>query len=376
LYDQIGGLSGGIVGGDALFFSDMVLSTHAGVRQGGFFALRIKKNGSWCYYRDIQQLSNSILDWAGNNCFQLGNANFSANNFQVTIPDAFSQGQMIVLNNTYKIPDPPCGTGTFHDSFFDPVKNKVIYRYINSFPDDYFNWVNVYDQTPNGQTFSVGGYLGVYPQGSDGFNRASLTLPPFVSPNYRTNGAGSLAYQMGTTYYNTISASGFWSIGGSRQKVIIADNDQGEPLNCVTGNSNTFVYQEPLFNYDYSQSFPMKIGAGGNGNIGSCYCENPDIFMCYSDGNNGLFGFQLFSNSFFAMINAANIRPHYGVLFNDGTLIAMQAKTGGVSGAVDIYTAQIDLTSYGITLKPVVENASKCLVNFTRPVSINGSFLT
>lgn len=358
---------GGVIDGDAFFYTD---ADDGFYNQHQLNSFRIKRDGSSCRY--IRANSNGIFDdMRGYNCFQIGTNTFIVGDAggslqRFTIPNTFINNGVIYVPNDLNLPPPPCGVGQFNEVVYDSINNLVAYVYINQFPENTFFWVSIYKLLPQGLVLQNSGYLGYNGDGiTDIFNRATLELPPYVYPYYRTD-QSSLRYSGGWSAYCSLYDTGLWNIGAAKQSII----QGGNPLVCGgDGNNQTYSTITESFNFSYDR-VPSDFNYFYSFLNG--YCENPNIFV----SNATQAAFNVFCKDFFAQI-FINVQLACIVILADGTFIGIgQSQDYEWYNPTPIYKGFIDFESYGLTFTPIVTQSQSQLINFSRPVSTNRSFIT
>ncbi len=149
----------------------------------------------------------------------------------------------------------PCGVGSLINSFYDAISGLAAYEFAQSFPDASNIYASIYEGSGSGAVPITAGYIGNFPNGSDGFNRTALALPPYIG-NYSG---------MQNCFYYTNGGVGFQNVGGSglpSQNVGFSQIriNNGATLSCGgNGTTESYVttensYTIPLGNYPLLQS--------------------------------------------------------------------------------------------------------------------------
>jgi hypothetical protein len=369
---SISDMSGGIAYGDAIFY-DSIEAGYYG--EFGFVAYRVKRDGTCCAFQKENVQQNLFVLNPGYNNRQIGAATFitqgtSGTIQSFTIPDVFSPGGYFFVPNDTFNPPSPCGSGNLTNTYYDAQNNLVAYEFINAFPDDSFIYAAIYEFGAYSRDLLNGGFIGVFPSNVDGFNLSTLDLPDNVNANV-SNGPGSLRYQGGSLGYATTNSSEF-NVGATKISIV----QGGAPLNCADSNSQTYVTTTSAYNFLINESSPgFDFGVWNNRTVNG-YCENTEIFI--TDAYYGKFG--MFCKDFLAQVYiVGGIGLGCIVLFKDGTVLALAGNSetdGRWSDPIDIYTGFIDFQKYGLLPVAQVNYTPHPLINFCRPVSINGSFIT
>ncbi len=178
----------------------------------GFACIRIKPNGQSCIYISTNYKTNfnteppflanfsAVQQISGTN-FVLNNGNGGV--YYFVLPSYFSSGATFIVPEVVFTPPPPCGVGSLINNFYDGVSGLSAYEFAQSFPDASNIYASIYKGAYGGATPITSGFIGNFPNGSDGFNRTSLALPPYVS-----NWSG-----ISDSYYYTRGGIAFQNIG-------------------------------------------------------------------------------------------------------------------------------------------------------------------
>lgn len=375
-----GSFCGFIMYGDAFFITILENSTHSG---WSFWGIRIKKDGTFCHF-----MSDGAYNWRSNNggdnlnLIQISDNTFiydidsSGNRVVVTIPDVFEDQQVFRLSTSDFSILPPCGGTTFEKLFIIPNQNIIAYEYYVGYPlaADIFAaiYAKPYPNAPDYNAVNVG-FIANSPSGSDAFDRTNATLPQNLS-NRIELGSNFIGFQKGRYYYTVQDQHGITNIGGFEIQYV--SNDVPLVCNELVSNYGTYITTRSVFNFGSNQFTNYVPSSGGWCFANSCNTYNPDYFMMATDFNYGGRGFNLFSRSFVCQIFLTPAYyPYGGVLFDDGTFI-VQTNSGYPEMPYGFYTGKIDVSQFG--LSPIISDSGnhKSLVNYSRPISPNGSFLT
>ena len=360
-------LAGGIVNGDAFFYTS-TSADYSGPSQ--FFGMRITRDGKCCRYVLADGGAAAFRQVWGKNCFQVGPNTFQVKGagdgiMLVVIPNEFIDGGTVTVYGSPPPPSSPCGQGSLSGSYYDAAQNLVGYEYLVQFPLDAFSWVNICEVRPNGQPVVNGGYIGV----SSGplFNQTSQTLPPYVSNTYDTQTAAALRYSGGWSGYHTAGYANPFFLGAAKQTIV-----QGGGLLVCGGAGNNSTYVTTLGGYNFNGADAPTKYVVNYAQVLNGFSENQDLFL--TNGNQGIL--DLFCRDFVAQLYT-NAAISCAVIFKDGFVIALGEQTYQQwNGPLPVYTLSLDFVKYGLTFKPVVTKSSGQLVNFMRPVSPTGSFIT
>ncbi len=244
----------------ALSGSDMLLFSFL-YTVPGFACIRIKQDGTSCIYLSTNYNKNfdsqSPLLGNGSAVQQISSTNFVLNNgnggiYYFVLPAYFSAGATFVVPEVGFTPSSPCGVGALHGSFYDAVNNLSAYEFVQPFPDASNIYASIYKGAYGGASLLTGGFIGNFPNGSDGFNRTSLALPPYVA-NYSG---------ITDAYYYTRGGIGFQNIASANlQYAVLGFSgiriNNGAALVCG-GNGTTESYVETLGAYTvYLNQYPL-----------------------------------------------------------------------------------------------------------------------
>lgn len=244
----------------ALSGTDMLLFAFM-YSPGGFACIRIKQNGQSCIYLSTTyaknfsavrpQMSNfSAVQQISDTNFVLNNGNGSS--FYFVLPSYFGAGETFIVPEVVFNPASPCGVGVLTNSFYDAVNNLSAYEFAQSFPDASNIYASIYKGAYGGASLLTGGFIGNFPNGSDGFNRTSLALPPYVQ-NY-SGMSDCYYYTRGGIAFQNVGASGlpYQTLGFSGLRI-----NNGATLVCG-GNGTTQSYVETVGAYTiYLKNYPL-----------------------------------------------------------------------------------------------------------------------
>ncbi len=188
---------------------------------------------------------------------QISSTNFVLNNgnggiYYFVLPSFFAPGATFIVPEVDFTPPSPCGVGALHASFYDAINNLSAYEFVQPFPDASNIYASIYKGAYGGASLLTGGFIGNFPNGTDGFNRTSLALPSYVA-NY------SGIYDC---YYYTRGGIGFQNIGvANLQYAALGFSgiriNNGATLVCG-GNGATESYVETLGTYTvYLNQYPL-----------------------------------------------------------------------------------------------------------------------
>lgn len=164
------------------------------------FAVRVKRDGSYCVYgTNIKYGTNwtnmkapSFLQYLGGNELLLS-APWHGELSYITIPEYFQNGAWIqIARKSLPLPSCPCGgSGSGQLKAVDFANRVAIAEYIQAFSQANNIWASVFCYSPFGISEIQKGYLGNFPSTTD----------PIGSPNFPNNtnfgyGNGSVAYSM------------------------------------------------------------------------------------------------------------------------------------------------------------------------------------
>jgi len=244
----------------ALSGTDMLLFSFT-YHQPGFACIRIKQNGQSCIYlsTNYAKYFNTQPPLIANNSAvqQISATNFVLNNgnggvYYFVLPSYFGAGETFIVPEVVFNPPSPCGVGALVGSFYDAFNNLSAYEFAQSFPDASNIYASIYKGAYGGASLITGGFIGNFPNGSDGFNRTSLALPPYVSNVSGIN--DSYYYTRGGIAFQNVGASGlpYQTLGFSGLRI-----NNGATLVCG-GNGTTQSYVETLGAYTiYLKNYPL-----------------------------------------------------------------------------------------------------------------------
>ena len=244
----------------ALSGSDMLLFSFM-FSVPGFACIRIKQNGTSCIYlstnynKNFNSVPPAIANFSA--VQQISPTNFVLNNgnggiYYFVLPTYFGPGATFIVPEVSFTPPSPCGVGALQASFYDAINNLSAYEFVQPFPDASNIYASIYKGTYGGASPLTGGFIGNFPNGSDGFNRTSLALPPYVS-----NWSGitdSYYYTRGGIGFQNVGASAlaFQTLGFSGIRI-----NNGATLVCG-GNGTTESYVETVGAYTiYLNQYPL-----------------------------------------------------------------------------------------------------------------------
>ncbi len=149
----------------------------------------------------------------------------------------------------------PCGVGSLINSFYDAVSGLAAYEFAQSFPDASNIYASIYEGSGSGAVPITAGYIGNFPNGSDGFNRTALALPPYIG-NY-SGMQDCFYYTNGGVGFQNVGSNGlpYQNVGFSQIRI-----NNGATLSCGgNGTTESYVttensYTIPLGNYPLLQS--------------------------------------------------------------------------------------------------------------------------
>ena len=242
-------------GTDMLLFSFLYF-------EPGFACLRIKQNGQSCIYLsttykknfDTQQPYIENLS----SVQQISATNFVLNNgnggiYYFVLPSYFGAGETFIVPEITFTPPAPCGVGALTNSFYDAVNNLSAYEFVQAFPDADNIYASIYKGAYGGATPITSGFIGNFLTGTDGFNRTSLALPPYIN-NYSGIVSATYNYTRGGIFYQNIGNVSLSSmvVGFSGIRI-----NNGAPLECG-GNGTTQSYVETIGAYTiYLQNYAL-----------------------------------------------------------------------------------------------------------------------
>jgi hypothetical protein len=368
-------MHGGFLAGDAFFWTD-------GLQGSSYYnphflvGFRVKRDGTSCQILDMSRMSQGNYSFSGENLFQLGTNTFACNDpnqglLQYLIPDQFVSGGVINVGVSGQSPPPPCGVGNLHSTFYSSAQNLIAYEFVQPFQVNSNIYASIYEQTIHGPQLINGGYVGNAAPGQNVFDLTSQSLPPYVDSSYATGSASSnLSFQGGNSFYFNSGVTGNYSLGATGI-VIIQDKN---PLVCNQPNANTYVTTANAFNW--SQSL-LSTSSNWNqyfqnfaSNFNGFASENPNVFFMGAGNGTQLLIFNPYFIAFFSL----NVQIKTGVIFRDGTLIALGG--GGSRVGFPIYMAQIPLLQYGLVERPTImfQGQGTANINYTRPISLRGAY--
>jgi hypothetical protein len=381
-----GPIKGGVVNGDAVFFSDFLIAG-ANALPHGVYAARIQPvtgvYGEYVYWPPSRVRSGTTAI-NGIGCQQVGPNtlqvfdNGTNSLVNINIPNQPNYGTRVYVGDSLPSIPSPCGVGTVLNTFYDASQGIVAYEFDQNFALDFFDYVSIYRITQNGESLINGGFIGVIPQGGTGFNQTALSLPASVTAGTSVlNSINNINYQNGWGSYCTLTGGSF-DIGAYQTSVI----QGGPPLNCNTtvANTKTFVTTKNQYNWNSSRlivlpNFVLRSGGAGT-YLPTCYCEVPGIFVYgVNIGAGNLPGMLVFANGVMVQVTfTGNPQAFYSiVMMSNGVLIGL--ADNGVGG-YDIYQGEFPLYQFNFLFPYLTFSSYSTLVNYARPISVNGSYLT
>jgi hypothetical protein len=309
--------------------------------------------------------------------FQVGNVFTivfqSGNTYTLTLPNVFVAGSTFYLSMQKRtVPNGPCGIGTgyYQRTIFLQDQELTAYEYVQAFPDADNTWASVYNK--NGQLVG-GGYIGNYPSNVDPFYKFSQSLPQYVSADY-------VMYKNGSFVYINGNSVGYpFQVIGWNSPRLYGDPSQ---LICGVGNPNVYIaangpgVSQNISAIQGASFWPdPHITAAGVTDLPGFYCV-PAISLW-----NGTFKIGLVSGDWLAYVDtgsgsspcSAAYLQSQNKLYN-----LLEYRPGGLSKRTgDIYISDFNATQNGLAPQPVVtQTAHKGLINWHRPISVNGEYLT
>jgi hypothetical protein len=379
-YCYASALKGGFLYGDAFFWNN-TLTQNSYYSTWGMQGYRIKRDGSNCMYMDFARLNSGGLQFNpySPNLFQIGPNLFVMTGsgggplIQYQMPDMFQSGQTLNVSAQNVNAPPPCGVGSLQSTFYVPSQNLVAYEFVQPFEVASNIYASIYSTSPTLQLINAGFIANVEP-GQNAFDLTSQSLPPYVSSEYQTGAAlGNLAFQGGNSFYFSNGESNPYYLGGTGLQIV----QDKYPLVCDQNSPNygTYVTTTNAFNWSSDQLTQVPAWnniAYGSTSFNGFVSENPNIFVMGVGNGNQLL---IFSPFFIAIFNL-NVNVTTGVLFKDGTLIALDGNAAIGNQGFPIYMAQIPMASYGLQLRPVIifEGQGTANINYTRPISLRGAY--
>ena len=236
----------------ALSGSDMLLFSFIYSAPAGFACIRIKQDGTSCIYlsTNYNKNFNSSPPAISNSSTvqQISATNFVLNNghgdiYYFVLPTYFASGARFIVPEVSFTPPSPCGVGALQASFYDAVNNLSAYEFVQPFPDASNIYASIYKGAYGGASLLTGGFIGNFPNGSDGFDRTSLALPPYVA-NY-SGISDCYYYTRGGIAFQNIGATAlpYQALGFSGIRI-----NNGATLSCG-GNGTTESYVETVGSY-------------------------------------------------------------------------------------------------------------------------------
>ncbi len=244
----------------ALSGSDMLLFSFL-FNVPGFACIRIKQDGTSCIYLSTNYKKNFNLHPPAMGNFsavqQISSTNFVLNNgnggiYYFVLPSFFAPGATFIVPEVDFTPPSPCGVGALQASFYDAINNLSAYEFVQPFPDASNIYASIYKGAYSGASLLTGGFIGNFPNGTDGFNRTSLALPPYVS-NF-SGISDCYYYTRGGIAFQNVGASGlpYQTLGFSGLRI-----NNGATLVCG-GNGTTQSYVETVGAYTiYLKNYPL-----------------------------------------------------------------------------------------------------------------------
>ncbi len=362
-----GGFYVALSGTDMLLFSFLYFNP-------GFACIRIRQDGTSCIYLSTNYKLNfdsqppeianlSAVQQISSTNFVLNNGN--GNIYYFVLPSFFAPGATFAVPEVEFTPPSPCGVGALQASFYDAINNLSAYEFVQPFPDASNIYASIYKGAYGGAQPVTAGFIGNFPNGSDGFNRTSLALPPYVN-NYSGIVAGTYAYTRGGILYASVGSVSlvYQALGFSGIRI-----NNGASLACG-GNGSTESYVETigaytvyLNNYDLLQSGTPNI-LTTQATRYSGVVDSPNAAMVCGSSCVWAFSRQqiiLFFTGGMAYINAAWIVGNYLV-------IAIGDPNDANPAALSLYRAPIEtFTPYIGPLPP------RPLYNYARGVPIHAN---
>ena len=245
----------------ALSGSDMLLFSFL-YFYPGFACIRIRQDGTSCIYLSTNYKLNfdsqpprienfSAVQQVSSTNFVLNNGN--GNIYYFVLPSFFAPGATFTVPEVEFTPPSPCGVGALQASFYDAINNLSAYEFVQPFPDASNIYASIYKGAYGGAQPVTAGFIGNFPNGSDGFNRTSLALPPYSS-NFSGMTNGTYGYTRGGIVYATVSyiALAYAALGFSGIRI-----NNGATLVCG-GNGTSESYVETLGAYTvYLNQYPL-----------------------------------------------------------------------------------------------------------------------
>lgn len=339
----------------------------------GFACIRIRQDGTSCIYLSTNYKLNfdsqppAIENYSA--VQQISSTNFVLNNgnggiYYFVLPSFFAPGATFVVPEVDFTPPSPCGVGALQASFYDAINNLSAYEFVQPFPDASNIYASIYKGAYGGAQPVTAGFIGNFPNGSDGFNRTSLALPPYVSNNSGIN--DSYYYTRGGIGFQNIGSSGlpYATLGFSGIRI-----NNGATLVCG-GNGTSDSYVETLGAYTvYLNQYPL-LQSGTPNTLTTQNASNNGVVdspnasaVC---GQSCVWAFSpnqviLFYTGGLQIINAAWIVGNYLV-------IAISDPNGADPAALSLYRAPIEtFTPYIGPLPP------RPLYNYARGVPIHAN---
>lgn len=241
--------------GDLLLFSFLYVVP-------GFACMRIKQTGESCLYvsSNYQINFNSHQPAIENlsSVQQITATNFILNNgnggvYYFVLPSYFAPGATYVVPEIAFTPPAPCGVGLLINNFTDNVSGLTAYEFAQAFSDASNIYASLYGP---GNVLITGGFIGNFPNGTDGFNRTALSLP-VPSYNYYGIVSGTYAATNGGIELSTwgYASPSLMALGFSQIRI-----NNGATLACGgSGSTQSYVttetaYQINIGNYPQFQT--------------------------------------------------------------------------------------------------------------------------
>lgn len=379
-YSSLDAMGVGSSYGDMICFSS-IYTSNGGYH--GFQLVRIKKDGTWCVYTssDVNQLPRFQT---GYNCRQIGPNTYTVNtttgggaDYIITLPDMFVAGGNFRLSAPSTKPNAPCGVGGSSNVFYMPQQGIVAYEYTQALAGNTNYWASIYEGDLINLTLVNAGYIGNRTNPIDPFNRTQLSLPlPFSS---LITGSGSLnnpSFMNGAyVYYGP--ATGGTKYFGAVQYVY---NTNNVPLVCGgAGNAYTYISTTNQWQYDTASTRAVygNLFPGDFGKRNLAYTEIPGLYMwtgCQFGSSPTRYGVFLMSALTCAFIELP-LPIMVGYLFADGTFLGA-GYYAQPNIDISIYKFKLDL--YALGLLPLAQISAAnypALLNWSRPISLNGEFI-
>lgn len=355
-----------MVGGDLVCFLPDYFN-------GGFWAIRIKANGTWCcyfsttFYANLSAAhfieNNSSAIPAGPNAFVLNTG--AGQSYYFVLPTAFIPGGYVLVPEITFTPPNPCGAGSLTNTFIDSARGLTAYEFVQSFGDASNIWAAIYSGlSGNSPKLITQGFIGNFPNGQDGFNRLSLQLPPYI---YNFSGVSSPTYYYtrGGVAYSGISQSEPQNAYTGQQQIdVIAPGG----LECGgSGNAANYVTSNGIYSALQSDYPQIEVTS----NVYNCGCS--DILGTAVWTMPAPQGMLLSNNQLIGQINLIGMAQQVAAasIGSGGNLIVLGASLGNPV-QYQIYNGSIDPAL--LIPAPIASGRGFHLVNNSRAVSPFGLF--